>query len=118
MTLLIKQAGVRHVAGSNKAQYDRRLPADPYYERNPIPVFRNPPVAGGPQPQVIKQEVPMKHSMSLALPVPIDRGASDEAACAGTLQVLLLMGSGVVAAAQIGKAIISVPMIRSDLALG
>ena len=28
------------------------------------------------------------------------------------------MGSGVVAAAQIGKAIISVPMIRSDLALG
>jgi hypothetical protein len=37
---------------------------------------------------------------------------------AGKLQVLLLMGSGVVAAAQIGKAIIAVPMIRSDLALG
>src|SRR5258708_8422331 len=34
------------------------------------------------------------------------------------LQVLLLMGSGVVAAAQIGKAIIAVPIIRSDLALG
>src|SRR5712672_1620358 len=46
------------------------------------------------------------------------RHPSDEAARAGKLQVLLLMGSGVVAAAQIGKAIISVPMIRSDLALG
>ena len=32
--------------------------------------------------------------------------------------MLLLIGSGVVAAAQIGKAIISIPMIRSDLALG
>src|SRR5438876_11473614 len=42
----------------------------------------------------------------------------DEAARAGKLQVLLLMGSGVVAAAQIGKAIIAVPMIRSDLTLG
>ncbi|HMI15019.1 MAG TPA: MFS transporter, partial [Bradyrhizobium sp.] len=31
--------------------------------------------------------------------------------------MLLLMGSGVVAAAQIGKAIISVPLIRSELAL-
>src|SRR5437660_496264 len=37
---------------------------------------------------------------------------------ARTLQVLLLMGSGVVAAAQIGKAVIAVPLIRSDLALG
>jgi len=46
------------------------------------------------------------------------RHPSDEAARAGKLQVLLLMGSGVVAAAQIGKAIISIPMIRSDLALG
>jgi len=45
------------------------------------------------------------------------RHPSDEAARAGKLQVLLLMGSGVVAAAQIGKAIISVPMIRSELAL-
>jgi MFS family permease len=34
------------------------------------------------------------------------------------LQVLLLMGSGVVAAAQIGKAIIAVPMIRNELAFG
>ena len=42
---------------------------------------------------------------------------SDEAARAGKLQVLLLMGSGVVAAAQIGKPIISVPLIRSELAL-
>src|SRR6266704_3659860 len=45
------------------------------------------------------------------------RHPSDEAAHAGKLQVLLLMGSGVVAAAQIGKAIISVPLIRSELAL-
>ena len=34
------------------------------------------------------------------------------------LHVWLLIGSGVVAAAQIGKAIISLPMIRTDLALG
>jgi MFS transporter, DHA1 family, inner membrane transport protein len=60
----------------------------------------------------------MSHSSLAANMVPIDRGASHEAACARKLQVLLLMGSGVVAAAQIGKAIISVPMIRSDLALG
>jgi hypothetical protein len=46
------------------------------------------------------------------------RRPSDETARAGKLQVLLLMGSGVVASAQIGKAIISVPIIRSDLALG
>src|SRR5437764_1238731 len=45
------------------------------------------------------------------------RHPSDEAARAGKLQVLL-MGSGVVAASQIGKAIISIPMIRSDMALG
>ncbi len=45
-------------------------------------------------------------------PSPVAAGAL------GSLQVLLLIGSGVVAAAQIGKAIISVPMIRSDLALG
>jgi MFS transporter, DHA1 family, inner membrane transport protein len=32
--------------------------------------------------------------------------------------VLLLIGSGVVASAQIGKAIISIPLIRNDLALG
>src|SRR6266567_4101503 len=50
-------------------------------------------------------------------PIPIERGASDEAASASKLQVSLLMGSGVVAA-QIGKAIIAVPMIRSDLVLG
>ena len=37
---------------------------------------------------------------------------------AGKLQVVLLMGSGVVAAGQIGKAVVAVPMIRSDLALG
>ena len=40
------------------------------------------------------------------------RHPSDEAARAGKLQVLLLMGSGVVAAAQIGKAIISIPVGR------
>jgi DHA1 family inner membrane transport protein len=60
----------------------------------------------------------MSHSSLAANTMPIDRGASGEAACAGKLQVLLLMGSGVVAAAQIGKAVISVPMIRSELALG
>jgi len=60
----------------------------------------------------------MSHSRLAANTVRIDREASDEAVCAWKLQVLLLMGSGVVAAAQIGKAIISVPMIRSDLALG
>ncbi len=32
--------------------------------------------------------------------------------------VWLLIGSGVVAAAQIGKAVISVPLIRADLGLG
>jgi DHA1 family inner membrane transport protein len=60
----------------------------------------------------------MSPSRLAANTVPIDRGGSDETARAGTLQILLLMGSGVVAAAQIGKAVISVPMIRSDLALG
>src|SRR3954453_7661798 len=60
----------------------------------------------------------MSHSSLAANMVPIDRGASHEAASASKLQVLLLMGSGVVAAAQIGKAIIAVPMIRSDLVLG
>src|SRR5882724_8272545 len=50
--------------------------------------------------------------------VPIERGSLEETASAGKLQVLLLMGSGIVAAAQIGKGVISVPMIRSDLALG
>lgn len=34
------------------------------------------------------------------------------------MRVLLLIGSGVVASAQIGKAIISIPLIRDDLALG
>jgi MFS family permease len=37
---------------------------------------------------------------------------------AGNVRVLLLIGSGVVASAQIGKAIISIPLIRDDLALG
>jgi len=35
-----------------------------------------------------------------------------------SLRVLLLVGSGLVASAQIGKAIISIPLIRNDLALG
>jgi hypothetical protein len=56
----------------------------------------------------------MSYSRLAANTVPIARAASDEAAGAGRLQVLLLMGSGVVAAAEIGKAVISVPMIRSD----
>ena len=37
---------------------------------------------------------------------------------AGNVRVFLLIGSGVVASAQIGKAIISIPLIRDDLALG
>src|SRR5262245_10346367 len=35
-----------------------------------------------------------------------------------TWRVMLLIGSGVVASAQIGKAIISMPLIRDDLAVG
>jgi MFS family permease len=65
-----------------------------------------------------QEEGSMSHTRLAANTVTIERRASDEAACAGKLQMLLLMGGGVVAAAQIGKAIISVPMIRSDLALG
>ena len=60
----------------------------------------------------------MSHCRVAESTVPIHREAPDGAACAGKLQVLLLMGSGVVAATQIGKAIISIPMIRGDLALG
>jgi predicted MFS family arabinose efflux permease len=37
---------------------------------------------------------------------------------AWSLRVVLLIGSGVVASAQIGKAIISIPLIREDLGLG
>jgi predicted MFS family arabinose efflux permease len=50
--------------------------------------------------------------------VPIDPRGSVAVARAGSLHLWLLIGAGVLAAAQIGKAIISVPMIRSDLALG
>lgn len=49
---------------------------------------------------------------------PIGSRISDQAVRAGSPQVLLLIGSGVVASAQIGKAIIAAPMIRSDLAIG
>lgn len=42
---------------------------------------------------------------------------SDEATRAWGQPVLLLIGSGVLASAQIGKAIISVPLIRGDMAL-
>jgi MFS transporter, DHA1 family, inner membrane transport protein len=48
----------------------------------------------------------------------VDASASDGAARAGSPYVWLLIGAGVIAAAQIGKAIISVPMIRSDFMLG
>ena len=73
------------------------------------------PISGTYQP---RREGAMSHSGLAVNTVPIERRISDEAAGAGKLQVLLLMGSGVVAAAQIGKAVISVPMISSDLALG
>ncbi|MPZ39227.1 MAG: MFS transporter [Rhizobiales bacterium] len=59
----------------------------------------------------------MSHSKLTANAASIGPRSTVEA-YAGKLQVLLLMGVGVVAAAQIGKAIISVPMIRGDLALG
>ena len=42
----------------------------------------------------------------------------DAAKRAWSLHAALLIGSGIVAAAQIGKAIITVPIIRGDLALG
>jgi hypothetical protein len=58
----------------------------------------------------------MSNSKLVANAAAIDPAISDKVARAWRLQVLLLMGSGVVAAAQIGKAIIAVPMIRSDLA--
>lgn len=60
----------------------------------------------------------MAHSKLVASAGSIDASASNEAVRAGSLHVWLLIGTGVVAAAQIGKAIISVPMIRSDLMLG
>src|SRR5882672_517626 len=41
-----------------------------------------------------------------------------EAPWARRSHVWLLIGSGVVAAAQVGKAIISIPIIRSEMALG
>jgi MFS transporter, DHA1 family, inner membrane transport protein len=64
-----------------------------------------------------RREVSVNYSRLAVNRVPIERGAADAAAGVGKLQVLL-MGSGIVAAAQIGKGVISVPMIRSDLALG
>jgi predicted MFS family arabinose efflux permease len=48
----------------------------------------------------------------------VDRQSSDETTRAWSPQVLLLIGSGTIAAAQIGKAIISVPLIRSELGFG
>ncbi len=43
---------------------------------------------------------------------------SAKVARAWRLQVSLLIGSGIIASAQIGKAVISIPLIRNDLALG
>lgn len=48
----------------------------------------------------------------------VDRPRSEETMSARSPQVLLLIGSGIVASAQIGKAIISVPLIRGELAFG
>lgn len=47
-----------------------------------------------------------------------DHPLAEETTGVCSSQVLLLIGSGIVAAAQIGKAIITVPMIRSELSLG
>jgi DHA1 family inner membrane transport protein len=59
----------------------------------------------------------MSHSKLTAKAELIGPRSSVEA-CAEKLQVLLLMGSGIVASAQIGKAIITIPLIRSELSLG
>ena len=48
----------------------------------------------------------------------IDQRSSGETTGTGSAQLLLLIGSGIVASAQIGKAIITVPLIRSELSLG
>jgi predicted MFS family arabinose efflux permease len=48
----------------------------------------------------------------------LDQSTSQETMGAASAQVLLLIGSGIVASAQIGKAIITVPLIRSELSLG
>jgi MFS transporter, DHA1 family, inner membrane transport protein len=61
------------------------------------------------------------HAMSPSRPTAnasIGAPTSHEAAGTWSPHVLLLVGSGIVAAAQIGKAVISIPMIRSDLSLG
>ena len=48
----------------------------------------------------------------------VNRPRSEETMSAWSLQMLLLIGSGIVASAQIGKAIISVPLIRNELFVG
>ena len=49
---------------------------------------------------------------------PLAQSIAEATTGAWSLHATLLIGSGIVAAAQIGKAIIAVPMIRGDLALG
>src|SRR5438876_9719524 len=60
----------------------------------------------------------MHHSEMAANQELIRLPTSDAAKGARSLHIWLLVGGGVVAAAQIGKAIIAIPMIRSELALG
>ena len=60
----------------------------------------------------------MSNSKLVANAASIDPPISDKVARAWILHASLLIGSGVIASAQIGKAVISIPLIRSDLALG
>src|SRR5262249_40980602 len=61
---------------------------------------------------------PMPYISFATDPPSLARSGSGETTGAGSAQVLLLIGSGIVASAQIGKAIITIPLIRSDLSLG
>jgi MFS family permease len=60
----------------------------------------------------------MGNSKLVANAAAIDPAISDKVAGAWRLHVSLLIGSGIIASAQIGKAVISIPLIRNDLALG
>ncbi len=60
----------------------------------------------------------MRHVRFAANMQAVDQACAEETMSAWAPQVLLLISSGIVASAQIGKAIITVPMIRSELALG
>jgi MFS transporter, DHA1 family, inner membrane transport protein len=60
----------------------------------------------------------MRHIRFAANAQSIDEPRSKEMKRALSAQVLLLIASGIVASAQIGKAIITIPLIRSELSFG